>query len=152
MVGQIPSICITLNFFSVHLRLISSVLNHDNLQWHIESKNSLQNYLPYIGLYKYVCYIFRISALMLKRNNIYIHLSIANLWFIISWCRQNGDQLCIIIKHYFSLSLFLRYYLFSLDSLSITLQILLICILPCHYPRMNFLYQNIEQPFVMYNL
>ena len=105
MVGQIPSICITLNFFSVHLRLISSVLNHDNLQWHIESKNSLQNYLPYIGLYKYVCYIFWISTLMIKRNNIYIHLSIANLWFIISWCRQNGDQLCIIIKHYFSLSL-----------------------------------------------
>jgi hypothetical protein len=106
LVGQIPSICITLNFFSVHLRLNSSVLNHDNLQWHIESKNSLQNYLPYIGLYKYVCYIFWISTLMIKRNNIYIHLSIANLWFIISWCRQNGDQLCIIIKHYFSLSLF----------------------------------------------
>ena len=88
-----------LTSFSVHLRLISSVLNHDNLQWHIESKNSLQNYLPYIGLYKYVCYIFWISTLMIKRNNIYIHLSIANLWFIISWCRQNGDQLCIIIKH-----------------------------------------------------
>ena len=116
MVGQIPSICITLNFFSVHLRLNSSVLNHDNLQWHIESKNSLQNYLPYIGLYKYVCYTFWISTLMIKRNNIYIHLSIANLWFIISWCRQNGDQLCIIYSHFFlSLSWKLLEFIYTIN-------------------------------------